>query len=34
MNQSEFEDSLKELGIILTDTQKEQLEKYYELLVE
>ncbi len=34
MNQSEFEDSLKELGIILTNTQKEQLEKYYELLVE
>ena len=29
MNQSEFEDSLKELGIILTDTQKEQLEKYF-----
>lgn len=34
MNQSDFESYLKELGIILTDIQKEQLEKYYELLVE
>lgn len=34
MNQSDFEKYLKELSISLTDKQKEQLEKYYELLVE
>lgn len=34
MNQSEFEVYLKELGISLTDIQKKQLERYYELLVE
>lgn len=34
MNQSDFEIYLKELSIVLTEQQKEQLEKYYELLVE
>ncbi len=34
MNQSDFEKYLKELSISLTEKQKEQLEKYYELLVE
>lgn len=29
-----FEDKLKEIGIVLTDTQKEQFFKFYELLVE
>ena len=34
MSQSEFEKYLEELGIHLTNIQKEQLESYYELLVE
>lgn len=34
MNQSDFEKYLSELSISLTEKQKEQLEKYYELLVE
>ena len=29
-----FEDKLKEIGIVLTDTQKDQFLKFYELLVE
>ena len=29
-----FEDKLKEIGIVLTDTQKDQFFKFYELLVE
>lgn len=34
MNQSDFEKYLGDLSISLTEKQKEQLEKYYELLVE
>ena len=29
-----FETELKKLGITLTDTQKEQFDRYYELLIE
>ena len=34
MTITEFESELKKLGIVLTDLQYEQLEKYYELLIE
>lgn len=34
MNQSEFKESLKDLGIKVTEEQLEQLEIYYKLLVE
>ena len=34
MNTEIFRESLKELGIELTDKQEKQLEKYYEMLVE
>ncbi len=34
MTQNNFEEELLELGIRLSDQQKEQLEKYYELLIE
>ena len=34
MNREEFLKELEKLGIVLTKTQEEQLEKYYELLIE
>lgn len=34
MNQQQFIEALKEMGIELSDTQIEQFNKYFELLVE
>ena len=34
MNKEEFYIAIKELGINLTDKQKKQLEKFYQLLIE
>ena len=34
MNQKEFENQIKELGIIYDEDQKLKLERYYELLIE